>query len=86
MPLNTWWFIYIVTDPDHFDTDPGPIFHFDIDPDPDPTFHFDTDPDPTMLYGSRSGSLLFQRGYVPKTVIFIHLNLSVGPPGANQQA
>ncbi len=32
------------TDPDHFDTDPGPTFYFDTEP--DPTFHFDTDPDP----------------------------------------
>ncbi len=43
----------------------------------DPTFHFDTDPDPdsTTLYSSGSGSLLFQRGNVPKKVIFINLNL-----------
>ncbi len=26
-----------VRDPDHFDTDPGPTFHFDIAPNPDPT-------------------------------------------------
>jgi hypothetical protein len=30
-----------VADPDPFDTDPGPAFHFD----PDPAFQFDTDPD-----------------------------------------
>ncbi len=61
-----------VADPDPFDTnpDPDPAFHFDIDPDPDPTFKFDLGPDPTVLFGS--GSLLFQRGNVPRTVLFIH--------------
>ncbi len=34
-----------VADPDPFDTDPDPAFHFDTDPDTDPAFHFDTDPD-----------------------------------------
>ncbi len=33
-----------VADPDLFDPDPDPAFHFDMDP--DPAFHFDTDPDP----------------------------------------
>ncbi len=50
----------LVLDPDHFD--------------PDPAFQFDMDPDPTVLSGS--GSLLFQRGNVPKTVLFIHFNLT----------
>jgi hypothetical protein len=50
-------------------TDPDPAFHFDTDP--DPAFQFDTDPDPTVLHGS--GSLPFQRGNVPITVLFIHL-------------
>ncbi len=36
----------IVADPDHFDTDPDPAFHFETDPDLDPAFQFDTDPDP----------------------------------------
>jgi hypothetical protein len=31
-----------VADPDPFDADPDPAFHFD----PDPDFQFDTDPDP----------------------------------------
>ena len=30
-----------VTDPDPFDKDPDPAFHFDTDP--DPAFQFDTD-------------------------------------------
>ncbi len=56
-------------DPDPFDTDLDPAFHFDMDW--DPAFQFDTnqDPDPTVLYRS----LPFQRGNVPKTVLFIHL-------------
>ncbi len=62
-----------VAGPDHFDSgpDPGPdpACHFDTDP--DPAFQFDTDPDPTVW----SGSLPFQRLNVPKTVLFIHLNL-----------
>ncbi len=62
-----------VADPDPFDTDPDPAFHFGTDPDPDPAFHFDMDPDPTVCYGT--GSLPFQRGNVPKTVLFIHLYL-----------
>jgi hypothetical protein len=48
--------------------DPDP---FDTDPDPDPAFQFD--PDPDVWYGS--GSLPFQRGNVPKTVLLIHLYL-----------
>jgi hypothetical protein len=60
-----------VADPDPFDTDLDPAFHFDTDL--DPAFQFDTDP--TVLSGSGSGSLLFQRGNVPKTVLFIHLYL-----------
>jgi hypothetical protein len=52
-------------------TDPDPAYHFSTDP--DPAFQFDTDPDSTVLYGSRS--LPFQRGNVPKTVLFIHLYL-----------
>jgi hypothetical protein len=32
-----------VADPDHFDTDPDPAFHFESDP----SFQFDMDPDPT---------------------------------------
>jgi hypothetical protein len=47
-------------------TDP---FEMDLDP----LFHFDTDLDLTFLYGS--GSLLFQRGNVPKTILFIHIYL-----------
>jgi hypothetical protein len=58
-----------VADPDPFDTDPDPAFDFETDP----AFHFDTDPDPTVLYGY--GSLPFQRGNGPKTVLFIHLYL-----------
>ncbi len=50
-----------VVDPDHFDTDS------------DPDFHFDTDPDPANRSGYRS--LLYQRGNVPKTVLYIHLDL-----------
>jgi hypothetical protein len=46
---------------------------FDTDSDPDPAYQFDTDLDPTVGYGS--GFLPFQRGNVPKTVLFIHLNL-----------
>jgi hypothetical protein len=55
-----------VEDPDPFDTDPDPAFHFDMNPDPNPTFQFDTDkhPDPDPP---------FQRTNVPKTVLFIHL-------------
>jgi hypothetical protein len=53
-----------VADPDPFDTDPDPAFHFDTDPDPDTAFQFDTDPDPTVCYGSEY--LPFQRGNVPK--------------------
>ncbi len=33
-----------VADPDPFDPDPDPAFHFDTNP--DPVFQFDTDPDP----------------------------------------
>ncbi len=53
----------------------NPDVHFYTDP--DPAFQFDTDPDPTVWYGSGSGSLPFQRGNVPKTVLelFIHLYL-----------
>jgi hypothetical protein len=42
------------------------------------------DPDPTVW----SGSLPFQRGNVPKTVLFIHLNLIylVSPTGPNQKS
>jgi hypothetical protein len=58
-----------VADPDPFDTHPDPAFHFDTDP--DPVFQFATDPDPTVCYGS--GSLPFQKGNIPKTVLFIHL-------------
>jgi hypothetical protein len=61
-----------VADPNHFD--PDPAFHFDMNLDPDPFFHFDTDPNPTVWY--RSGSLPFLKGNVPKTVLFVHLNLS----------
>jgi hypothetical protein len=49
--------------------DPGPF-------DSDPAFQFDKNPDPTVLHGS--GSLPFQRGNVPKTVLFIHLYLIYG--------
>ncbi len=72
-----------VADLDPFDTDPDPAFHFDTDLDPDPVFQFDTNPDsvfqfdtnpdPADLYGS--GSLPFQRGNVPKTVLSIYLYL-----------
>ncbi len=61
-----------VADPDPFDTDPDPAFHFDTDPDPD-AFQFVTDPD--VWYGSGSGTSPFQRGNVPITVLFMHLNL-----------
>jgi hypothetical protein len=46
-----------VADPDPFDTDPDPAFHFD--------------PDPTVIYLSVSGSLpfLMRYGNVPKTVL-----------------
>ncbi len=54
-----------VADPDPFDTDPDPAFHFD----PDPAFQSDTDP--TVWSGF--GSLPFQRGNVHKTVRFIYL-------------
>jgi hypothetical protein len=61
-----------IADLEPVDPDPDPAFHFDMEPDPD--FTFDTDPDPNALYGS--GSLPFQRGYVPKMVFFfIHLYL-----------
>ncbi len=33
----------IVADPDPFDTDPNPAFHFDTYPYPDPAFQFDSD-------------------------------------------
>jgi hypothetical protein len=49
-----------VADPDPFDTDPDPAFHFDTDP----AFQFDTDPDPTFFYGS--GSFPVHSGNVPK--------------------
>jgi hypothetical protein len=55
-----------VADLDPFEPDPDPAFQFDTDPDADPAFQFE--PDPTV-YGS--GSLPFQRGYVPKTVRYI---------------
>jgi hypothetical protein len=58
-----------VADPDPFDTDLGPAFHFETDP--DPAFQFDTDPELTVSYGS--GSLQFQRGKVPKTVLFLYI-------------
>jgi hypothetical protein len=72
-----------VADPDHFDTgsDLDPAFHFDTDP--DQTFHFSV----YLIHGS--GYLLFQRGNVPKGVLFTHFNfisLSEGPAGAKQQA
>jgi hypothetical protein len=54
-----WWIQISVADPDPFDRDPA--------------FRFDTDPDPTVSYGSGPGSLLFQRGNVPKSVLFAHL-------------
>jgi hypothetical protein len=62
-------------DPDHFQSDPDPAFHFDTDPDANRAFQFDTDLDPTVLYGS--GSLPFHKGNVPvpKTVLFIHIIL-----------
>jgi hypothetical protein len=71
-------------DPDPFDTDPDHVFHFNTVP--DPAFQFDLDPDLTVW----SGSLTFQRGNVPKTVLFIRyiltwFSLSVGPIGPNQK-
>ncbi len=48
--------------------DPDPLC---IDPDPNPAFRFYRDPDTTVW--CRSGSLPFQRGNAPKTVLFIHL-------------
>jgi hypothetical protein len=60
-----------VADPDPFDTDTDPVFNFDTDP--DPAFQSETNPDQTIWYGS--GSLPFQRGNTPKTVLFIHLYL-----------
>jgi hypothetical protein len=56
----------------------GSCFHFD--PDPDPAFQFDTDPDPHHFNEVHN---------VPKTVLFIHLNLifrNIGPTGPNQKA
>jgi hypothetical protein len=35
-----------VADPDPFDPDLCPAFHFDTDP--DPAFQFDTDPEPSV--------------------------------------
>jgi hypothetical protein len=35
-----------VADPDPFDQDPDPVFHFDTDP--DPAFQFITDRDPIV--------------------------------------
>ncbi len=52
-----------VADPDPFDVDPDPAFHFDSDT--DLSFHSNTDTDLTGWYGFGSGSLLFQRGNVP---------------------
>ncbi len=69
-----------VAGPDHFDMDPDPSHAFHFEPDPDPTFHFDTDLDTDIWYGS--GSLLFPRGNIHKTVLLIHLtwfSSSVGP-------
>jgi hypothetical protein len=60
-----------VADPDPFDTDP------------DHAVQFDMDPDSTVRYGS--GSLQCQRGNVHKTVLFIHLSLSVGPTEPTQK-
>jgi hypothetical protein len=57
-----------VADPDPCDTDTDPALIWIRS-----CFQFDTDPDPTVGYGS--GSLLFQRGNVPKTILFIHLYL-----------
>jgi hypothetical protein len=37
-----------VADPDHFCTDPDPVFHFDTDPGPVFLFLFYTDLDPTV--------------------------------------
>ncbi len=48
----------IVAGSDPFDTDPDPGFQFN--------------PDPTAFYGS--GSLPFQRGNVPKVVLFISVS------------
>jgi hypothetical protein len=67
--FHYYWQNCSVTDPDPFDMDPDPACHFDMGP--DPACQFDPNPDPT----ARSGSLLFQRGNVSKTVFFIHLNL-----------
>jgi hypothetical protein len=57
-----------VADPDPFDMDPDPAFHFDTDPDP----AFQCDTDPTVLYRSGSGFLPFQRGNETKTVLFLY--------------
>ncbi len=51
-----------IGDPDPFDTDPNPAFHFETGL--DPAFQFD--PDLPVWY--RYGSLQFQTGNVPKTV------------------
>ncbi len=51
-----------VADPDPFDTDPDPAFHFDTDPDPNPAFQSGTDP--AVWYGP--DSYLFKE--VPGTV------------------
>jgi hypothetical protein len=59
------WYVSQCCGSRHFEMDPDPVFHFDTDS--DHAFHFETDPDQTTGYGS--GSLLFQSGHVPKTVL-----------------
>jgi hypothetical protein len=69
-------------DPDPFDTDPDPAFHFLYGS--GSCFPTNMDPDPAVSYGS----LPFQRGYVPKQYflcIFTSFSLSVGPTGPTQK-
>ncbi len=61
--------IFSVADPDPFDTDPDPAFHFD--PNPDPAFQFDMDPVLTVCYGSES--LPFHRGDVYQKQYFLYI-------------
>jgi hypothetical protein len=54
----------MVADPDPFDTDPDPAFHFDMDT--DPAYQFDTDPDPYRFK---------EVMYLERSLLFIHLYL-----------
>ncbi len=73
-----------IADPDPFDPDPDPAFHFDTDT--DPAFQFDTDPDPTI--NTDSDPYCFKEVTYLKQYflyIFTWFSLSVGPTGPTQK-